>query len=131
MYYNYRIWYDAEKKFVIFPAYISFNPSFISMWIKKWNETKSSKNNNSNKTNNYFWFIWYIMIFINFERKTIEQSIWWIFNKKKNTPIWPKYVWMLSFLLIHSLATAANKQKTQQNWYSIRWKTKRRPRFYS
>lgn len=45
------------------------------------------KNQQQKQTNNYFWFIWYIMIFINFERKMIEQSMCRIFQK--NTPIWP------------------------------------------
>lgn len=67
------------------------------------------KNQQQKQTNIYFWFIWYIMIFINFERKMIEQSICRIF-KKKHTNL-AQYVWMLSFLLIHSLAAAANKQK--------------------
>lgn len=126
MYYNYRIWYDAEKKFVIFPAYISFNPSFISMWIKKWNETKSSKNNNSNKTNNYFWFIWYIMIFINFERKTIEQSIWWIFNKKKRTPQFgPNMYGCYHFYwYIHWRQRQTNKNTTKLVFNSMENKTK-------
>lgn len=72
------------------------------------------KNQQQKQTNNYFWFIWYIMIFINFERKMIEQSICRIF--KKTHQFGP--ICMDAIIFIDTFIGGGGKQtKTQQNWY--------------
>lgn len=53
------------------------------------------------------------------------------FQQKKEHPNLAQ-ICMDAIIFIDTFIGGSGKQtKTQQNWYSIRWKTKRRPRFYS